>query len=271
MADSAKYHVSVITVCFNSASTIGRTIDSVQGAIGPWRIQHCIVDGGSTDGTLELVERRLRPGDKFLTEPDDGISDAFNKGVRMAEGAYIQVLNSDDWADANFWNTMLGVSEGCSLPMIHSDAVHFEDGEAFRVVTGSQDYRRHLDLGMKGIGHACMLTRRDLFLEVGLFSPHLHYAMDLDWLQRAHDLGYTSRYVPGARINFAVGGRSFSDGGVVVESTQLARARQVSKWRILRMRATKRVRLRSHPLLTRARRMWSSALRTFERTAGRTR
>ena len=86
--------ISIVTPCLNAASTIGRTLDSVasQGYLG---VEHVVVDGGSTDGTLELLAQF--PEVKVISEPDEGLSDAVNKGIALASGELVGWLNADDW------------------------------------------------------------------------------------------------------------------------------------------------------------------------------
>ena len=86
--------ISIVTPCLNAAATIGRTLDSVasQGYLG---VEHVVVDGGSTDGTLELLAQF--PEVKVISEPDEGLSDAVNKGIALASGELVGWLNADDW------------------------------------------------------------------------------------------------------------------------------------------------------------------------------
>ena len=86
--------ISIVTPCLNAAATISRTLDSVasQGYPG---IEHIVVDGGSTDGTLELLAQF--PDVKVISEPDEGLSDAVNKGIALASGELVGWLNADDW------------------------------------------------------------------------------------------------------------------------------------------------------------------------------
>jgi len=86
--------ISIVTPCLNAAATVGRTLDSVasQGYPG---IEHIVVDGGSTDGTLELLAQF--PEVKVVSEPDEGLSDAVNKGIALASGELVGWLNADDW------------------------------------------------------------------------------------------------------------------------------------------------------------------------------
>ena len=88
--------VSIITVSYNSAETIERTIDSVR--FQTWSdIQHIVIDGGSTDGTPQIIERYRDSIKNYLSEPDNGIYDAMNKGMDLADGDIICFLNADDF------------------------------------------------------------------------------------------------------------------------------------------------------------------------------
>jgi len=92
--------VSVITVCYNSEKTIASTLDSIASQTHD-NIEHVIVDGGSTDGTINIVKQKLRDGDVFVSEPDEGLYDAMNKGVDLATGNIVGVLNSDDFYESD--------------------------------------------------------------------------------------------------------------------------------------------------------------------------
>src|ERR1700742_1593462 len=87
---------SIVTIALNMARTLERTIASVQAQNFP-SVEQVLVDGGSTDGTLDVILRMARPQDFWISEKDRGISDAFNKGVAMARGRYVLILNADDW------------------------------------------------------------------------------------------------------------------------------------------------------------------------------
>lgn len=240
-------HLSVVTASYNSASTIHKTIQSVQSAKGDWNIQQVFVDGGSTDDTLDIIRAQMRDCDILISEPDDGISDAFNKGVKASEGTYIHVLNSDDWAEPEFWDVLLKASEDFSVPLLHSDLILIKNGVEYKKAYGSNAYTEYLDLGLRGIMHPSTIAHRDVFEKVGLFSRDFKYAMDLEWFQRAYDKGFTSKYVPGGYINFVAGdGQSFQNYGVISESTKLARQRGVSELEIRKMQITKRMRLVLH-------------------------
>ena len=87
--------ITIVTPSFNAAATIEEALASVRGQHYPGEVEHLVVDGGSTDGTVEILERT--PGIRWISEPDEGLSDAINKGVAMAKGELIGWLNADDW------------------------------------------------------------------------------------------------------------------------------------------------------------------------------
>lgn len=93
--------ISIITVCRNSAKTVGKTIDSVIDQ-NYADVEHIIIDGASTDETLQVVNDHLKRAPyqySIVSEPDNGIYDAMNKGIRLATGDLICMLNSDDWLE----------------------------------------------------------------------------------------------------------------------------------------------------------------------------
>ena len=87
--------ISIVTVCFNSARTLEETMKSVLGQNYP-ALDYVVIDGGSTDGTLDIIDRYKDRLGYFKSEPDRGISDAFNKGIMNAKGDIICIINSDD-------------------------------------------------------------------------------------------------------------------------------------------------------------------------------
>ncbi len=101
--------ISIITICFNSEKTIRKTIESVLNQTYS-KIEYILVDGKSTDGTVEII-KEYEPQFKekgilyrYISEPDNGIYDAMNKGIRLAAGEWLGIMNSDDWYDCDALN-----------------------------------------------------------------------------------------------------------------------------------------------------------------------
>ena len=87
--------ITIITVSYNAVTTIEQTISSVVHQDYP-KIEYIIVDGGSTDGTIDIIKKYKSHGIRWLCEPDEGIYDAMNKGVQMASGDYVEIIGADD-------------------------------------------------------------------------------------------------------------------------------------------------------------------------------
>lgn len=87
--------LSVITVCFNDRPNLARTLESIKSQ-GNQEFEWVVIDGGSTDGTIEMLERAKMPQLKWVSQPDSGIYDAMNKGARLATGDYVYFLNAGD-------------------------------------------------------------------------------------------------------------------------------------------------------------------------------
>ncbi len=90
--------VSIVTVVFNGAATLERTMQSVFTQSYP-NIEYIIVDGGSKDGTVELLRKHEERLDLWVSERDRGIYDAMNKGVALCSGAWVALINADDWCE----------------------------------------------------------------------------------------------------------------------------------------------------------------------------
>lgn len=193
--DRAPVVVSVVTVTLNAAQTICRTIDSVQAQRGP-AIEQIFVDGGSTDGTIALIQGRMRDCDYLITEPDRGISDAFNKGVSLTRGRYIQFLNADDWLSPDQITRAAALLTRTGADYVFGDLVFYEDGAPRHVFVGDRSYARVIHRRMPAIGHPTVLAAKELFERAGLFDLSLRIAMDYDWFYRVHLAGGVGAYGP---------------------------------------------------------------------------
>lgn len=194
--------VSIVTVARNAATTLERTIQAVQDQRSP-SIEHVVVDGASTDGTQDLLRQRLRDQDFWLSEPDRGIADAFNKGVALARGTYIQFLNADDWLSDGQVAHAVAVLERTGADFVFGDLVFHRDGQPAFLYRGDPDYAAGLHSHLPPVNHPTILARRTLFERTGLFCLEHGHAMEYDWLQRVQRSG----------------GRGVHDAGIVGHMT----------------------------------------------------
>ena len=176
---SAQPLVSVVTVCLNADKTIRWTIDSVLTQTYP-NLEYLVVDGGSTDGTLAVLrsyEGRL----SFTSEPDRGMYDAMNKGIRRARGKWIHLLNADDWYAAPD-------ALARAVPHLADDRTNYFD--LMRVyphggeVLQSRDVPRWSLYVSAFLPHPSLIVARTQYDKVGYYDPHLKIASDHDMILR---------------------------------------------------------------------------------------
>jgi len=179
--------ISVITVCYNAEKTIADTIRSVR-AQDYADYEHVIVDGASTDGTLDVVERLRHDRLKVISEPDRGLYDAMNRGVALAEGDLIGFLNSDDFfcrtdalsmivATAQEYPNAAAVSAG--LVFVDSDRT-----SRVRRTYGAVGFRRWMLRFGHMPPHPGFYARAEAFKTVGAFEIKKRVGGDFDWMVR---------------------------------------------------------------------------------------
>jgi len=183
--------VSVVTPSYNQARFIERTIASVLAQEGPFELEYLVVDGGSTDGTQEILrkyEGRLR----WLSERDRGQSDALNKGFRLATGQVLAWLNSDDTYEPGAVAAAVeALSGGARWCFGRCRIVDDRDRRVRGLVAAykgwlSRGYSRSRLLVTNFVAQPAVFFRRDLLEEVGPVDEACHYSMDYDlWLRFA--------------------------------------------------------------------------------------
>jgi glycosyltransferase involved in cell wall biosynthesis len=178
--------VSIITVSQNSVRTIADTIKSVLSQTYE-NIEYIIIDGSSTDGTIELVNSFGKNISKFLSEPDNGIYDAINKGIRLATGDIVGILNSDDFFYAS--NVIEKVAEqfkNSEIDAVFGDARFVDPVRTSKVVRYYSS--KNFNTGKFKFGfmpaHPSFYVKRDLFDKLGYYKTDYKIAADFELLVR---------------------------------------------------------------------------------------
>jgi glycosyltransferase involved in cell wall biosynthesis len=207
-AKSADHLLSIVTVCYNSEKTISRTIDSIAAQTYP-HIEYIVVDGGSTDRTVEILRSRQTDIDLWISERDHGISDAFNKGISLTRGEFIALVNSDDWVNPDHMECAIAALSKSDSDFVFGNLiVHGQDGSPLHVFRGDPDYRRTIRNAMPGIPHPSVVCRRTIYERLGLYRTDLRIAMDYEWLLRCHLAGVRGVYTPTITSHMDGGGIS---------------------------------------------------------------
>ncbi len=190
--------VSIVTPSYNQAEFLEQTIRSVL-AQDYRNIEYIVVDGGSTDGSVEIIKRYADRIATWVSEPDQGQSDAINKGFRMATGEIVAWLNSDDLYFPDAVSTIVRrFEEQPNLGLSYGDCVFVDREGAFaRYFTEVEPYNEfRLRNCSDYIMQPTTFFRRDLLLEIGLLNESLHFTMDWDLWCRFAENGCGVHYEP---------------------------------------------------------------------------
>jgi glycosyltransferase involved in cell wall biosynthesis len=203
--------ITIITVCFNRAKTIEDTISSVanQSCI---ETEHIVVDASSTDGTLNVLARHQETLAKVISEPDDGIYDAMNKGIALATGEVIGFLNADDlYASPGVLARVAEVMAREDLDALFADAEFFSAKDSRRTVRRYRSANFAPDRIAWGWmpAHPTLFLHRRVFQRFGVFRTDFRIAGDFELIARifhANTLKY--QYLPEVLVRMRTGGVS---------------------------------------------------------------
>lgn len=206
-----KLSISIITVSFNSASTIKDTIQSVLSQSYK-NLEYIIVDGSSKDGTVEIIRSCGKKISKFISEPDLGIYDAINKGIKMSTGDIIGILNSDD----SFYNDFVvdnitKAFEDYSPEVVIGDVQFFDPAKSSRILRYYSSKNWSTDKFKYGYmpPHPTFYARRGLFERYGLYKTDYRIAADYELLIRfLHVNKVNFKYIEMPFVNMRAGGVS---------------------------------------------------------------
>jgi glycosyltransferase involved in cell wall biosynthesis len=204
---------SIITVAYNSSATIADTMRSVCEQSFP-DIEHIIIDGASTDGTPQLALAEMRSGGVLVSEPDRGLYDAMNKGIAMASGDIIGILNSDDlYAHCDVLQIVAEQFSQHGVQAILSDVGFFRDDSSYKITrryNSGYFHPRRLGWGWMP-AHPGMFMLRESYIDAGEFRTDYKIAADFEFIARTfvkQNIRY--RYINEVTVLMRLGGRSTS-------------------------------------------------------------
>lgn len=202
--------ISIITVAYNSGKTIEDTLKSVVNQDYK-SVEYIIIDGGSNDDTLQIVEKYRSQIAIILSEKDKGIYDAMNKGIALATGDIIGILNSDDfYPDSHVLSKI--VSEFKSgIDGVYADLVYVDPLNTAKIARTwkSGDYKQGAFLKGWMPPHPTFFVRKEIYDKYGTYALHLRYAADYEFMLRViHKHGIKLAYLPEMIVRMRVGGAS---------------------------------------------------------------
>lgn len=199
--------VSLVTVCFNSVATIRETLESIRRQAYP-HLEYIVVDGGSTDGTLDIIEEYRPLISQLVSEPDNGIYDAMNKGLRLATGDVVGIVNSDDYLEDGAVRLVVDVYAQSGADIICGGIHEFDAAQGYRqLILPPLDAVKHLQ-NFLSVPHPAVFVARDTYRRIGLFDTRFPITADYHFLLRAALQGERFKIMRTPLSNFRLGGAS---------------------------------------------------------------
>ena len=183
--------ITIVTICFNNKEELVKSCASVT-AQQEHPFEHIIIDGSTNTDIKNYLENNPQPNwRRWICERDNGIADAFNKGIKNANGTVIHLLNSGDiyFDDAVLKNVAANFTPGNSSTWCHGK-LHMKRGGSW-VIIGKPFDKNKVYRGMRGTLHPTMFVNKELYNKYGLFDTSLKIAMDYDFLLRIAAEPYT--------------------------------------------------------------------------------
>ena len=205
------FKISIITVSFNSVHTIKDTIESII-AQDYENIEYLIIDGGSKDGTVDVIKNYMSHVQYFSSESDDGIYDAMNKGIAAATGDIIGILNSDDFYPNSFVLSNVAKSfTKYNCDAVYGDLVYVKSDNVKRIIRywKAGDYNTSKIRNGWMLPHPTFFVKKQMYIRYGFYDTDLKSAADYHMiLKLLYKFNISVFYIPMILVNMRTGGES---------------------------------------------------------------
>lgn len=198
--------ISVITPVFNAAATLEKTILSVLEQNSSAELQYIIIDGGSTDGSLDIINRYQDQIALIVSECDHGVYDAMNKGIALATGEIIGIINADDWYNPGTLQTVEETfTHNSTADIVYSPVETYFNGEyLIRFVPGSLER-----LPFKfTLNHPSCFIKKQVYDHLGTYDLSYSIAADYEFILRAYAAGFSFHYIEVSLASYSLNGLS---------------------------------------------------------------
>jgi glycosyltransferase len=225
--------ISIITATFNSSATIADCIASVNTQTHV-NIEHIIIDCKSRDNTLEIINSSPNRVTQIVSEPDSGIYDAMNKGIGMATGDVIGILNSDDlYADNTVLENVARVLGNTSVDCFHADLYYVKKDNINQIVRYWKSSEFIPGAFSKGWhpAHPTFFVKREVYEKYGIFNLDFTLAADFELMLRFFErYNITSRHLPEAIVRMRLGGKTSKNlKNIIIQNIECYKAFKVNR------------------------------------------
>lgn len=223
--------LSLITASYNSARTIADTLRSVNVQTYP-QIEYLVVDGGSKDDTMAIVEREGERVTSAVSEPDKGIYDAYNKGLKRATGDVIGFINSDDYYCApDVIENVMKAFEDPTVEAVHADLVYVDPENTGKIERHWKSRPATVENLRRGFipAHPTLFLTRAAYDKVGEYDTGYRLAADYDFMLRAFFVHrIKSVYLPQIWVRMRSGGATGGSAASIIKQNDEIRASQAA-------------------------------------------
>ncbi|MCK5505865.1 MAG: glycosyltransferase [Thermodesulfovibrionia bacterium] len=203
--------VSIITPSYNSGKYLEATIRDILDQDYS-NIEYIVIDGGSTDESISIIKQYEKNITYWVSEPDEGISDAFNKGIKVSKGEIIGIHNAGDgYPDGAIEIAVKSLFENPDYDFVYGDMVYTDSaGKPEHVMKGERNYLDKINSTLPTLNHPTVFVRRNVYETCGLFDTSYKIAMDYEFFLRITHAGKKGRYIEKPLALMALGGISYS-------------------------------------------------------------
>jgi glycosyltransferase len=203
--------ISIITCALNSEITIKKSIRSIQKQ-NYKNIEHLIIDGGSTDKTLEIIKKIKKKDLNLYSSRDNGFYNALNKGIKYSKGSIVGVLHSDDFYKNNdILKIIVDTFKHTKADLVYGDLIYVKKQHPFKPIRYWKAGQYSKEKLFKGWmpPHPTVFVKKKIFDKIGFYKKHYKISADYDFLVRIFNCKNINQvYVPKVLINMRVGGMS---------------------------------------------------------------
>jgi len=203
--------ISIITCALNSEITIKKSIRSIQMQSYK-NIEHLIIDGGSTDKTLEIIKKIKKKNLNLYSSKDNGFYDALNKGIKFTTGNIVGVLHSDDfYRSNNVIEIVVDIFKKTKADIVYGDLIYVKKKHPFKPIRYWKAGQYSKEKLLKGWmpPHPAVFIKKNFFNKIGFYKTNYKISADYDFLIRIFNCKNVNQvYVPKVLINMRIGGMS---------------------------------------------------------------
>lgn len=200
---------SIAIATLNAAEVLSATLDSIAAQTWP-NLEVVIADGGSRDGTIDLIRGRADMISRWISAPDQGISAGFSRAVALSTGSVVQIICAGDClAPDQIERSMALLAENPHAGFAYGDVEMVDSkGLPTRLARGIAEFHHRSFDSMAPAPHPALCARRATYEAIGLFDPGIHYVMDFDWLARCWSAGIVGVYSNSVGAQMMEGGHN---------------------------------------------------------------